>query len=65
MKNTELNKRCPWRETGVWLMGDTHVHHRQEGLERVVDMAASHNCDFLAFIEHSFYTNPLWLEIAE
>ncbi len=59
MKNTESSKRCPWRETGVWLMGDTHVHHRQEGLERVVDMAASHQCDFLAFTEHSFYTDHL------
>ncbi|MHC4714565.1 MAG: CehA/McbA family metallohydrolase domain-containing protein [Planctomycetota bacterium] len=40
-------------------MGDTHVHHRQEGLERVVDMAASHGCDFLAFAEHSFHTEYL------
>ena len=59
MKGSDLNERCPWRDSGVWLMGDTHVHHRQEGLERVVDLAASHGCDFLAFAEHSFYTDHL------
>jgi len=46
----------PWHDTGVWLMGDTHVHHRQTGLERVVEGAARFGCDYLAFTEHSFHT---------
>ncbi len=52
-------RRLPWRETGVWLMGDTHCHHRQTGLERVVDKASEYACDYLAFTEHSFYTEHL------
>jgi len=40
----------------VWLMGDTHCHHRQSGLERVVARAAEYGCDYLAFTEHGNYT---------
>lgn len=51
--------RLPWRGCGVWLMGDSHVHHRQTGLARVVEEARQHGCDYLAFTEHSFYTECL------
>jgi len=51
--------RLPWHDTGVWLMGDTHAHHRQTGLERVVEAASRFGCDYLAFTEHSFYTEHL------
>lgn len=47
--------RLPWRESGVWLMGDTHVHHRLTGLERIVEVAAGFGCDYLAFTEHAHY----------
>ena len=47
--------RLPWRGTGVWLMGDTHVHHRQSGLGRVVEEASRFGCDYLAFTEHAHY----------
>ncbi len=40
-------------------MGDTHVHHRQTGLERVVDAASQHGCNYLAFTEHAHYTEYL------
>lgn len=54
-----MTTKHPWHDTGVWLMGDTHVHHRQTGLERVVEGAAGFGCDYLAFTEHSFYTEYL------
>ena len=54
-----MTARLPWRDTGVWLMGDTHCHHRQTGLERVVEGAGRYGCDYLAFTEHSFYTEFL------
>lgn len=57
MNGSGSTQRCAWRDTGVWLMGDTHVHHRQTGLVRVVDQSSSFGCDFLAFAEHSFYTD--------
>ena len=54
-----MTARLPWRDTGVWLMGDTHCHHRQTGLKRVADKASEYGCDYLAFSEHSFYTEHL------
>jgi len=54
-----VTTKHPWHDTGVWLMGDTHVHHRQTGLERVVDEASQHGCDYLAFTEHAHYTEYL------
>ena len=53
---SSLTSKHLWHDTGVWLMGDTHVHHRQTGLERTVDEASRHGCDYLAFTEHAHYT---------
>lgn len=54
-----MTTRLPWHDTGVWLMGDTHVHHRQTGLQRVVEQAVRYGCDYLAFTEHSFHAEIL------
>jgi len=54
-----VTAKLPWRGTGVWLMGDTHCHHRQTGLVRVVEGASRFGCDYLAFTEHSFYNEHL------
>jgi len=54
-----VTTKHPWRDTGVWLMGDSHCHHRQSGLERVVEASCRFGCDYLAFTEHSFYTEHL------
>lgn len=54
-----MTTKHPWHDIGVWLMGDTHVHHRQTGLQRVVDEASQYGCDYLAFTEHAHYTEYL------
>jgi hypothetical protein len=40
-------------------MGDTHIHYRQLGLERVVEEASRFGCQYLAFTEHAQYTEYL------
>ena len=40
-------------------MGDTHIHYRQIGLERVVEEASRFGCQYLAFTEHAQYTEYL------
>jgi hypothetical protein len=35
-----VTHKHPWHDTGLWLMGDTHIHYRQIGLERVVEEAS-------------------------
>jgi hypothetical protein len=49
----------PWHDTGLWLVGDTHIHYRQIGLERVVEEASRFGCQYLAFTEHAQYTEYL------
>ena len=42
----------PWRDSGIWLTGDTHTHHRLIGGERLLD-GASRYCDFIALTSHA------------
>ena len=43
--------RLPWRDTGVWLAGDTHCHYRLVGVEALV-AHASGRCDFIGVASH-------------
>jgi len=43
--------RLPWRESGVWLSGDTHAHYRLVGFEEFVERSAE-RCDFQAVTSH-------------
>ena len=51
MKREAEGERLPWRETGVWLAGDTHAHYRLVGFEALVSEARRH-CDFLVLASH-------------
>ncbi|MEW6355304.1 MAG: hypothetical protein AB1696_03185 [Planctomycetota bacterium] len=44
--------KAPWRQSGVWLAGDTHAHYRNVGVERLA-AEASPFCDFIAITSHS------------
>ena len=50
--NQDLPRILPWRNTGVWLAGDTHTHHRLIGGEKLLD-GASECCDFIALTSHA------------
>ena len=46
------SRQLPWRETGVWLKGDTHTHHRLIGGAEMLAGAAPY-CDFIALTSHA------------
>jgi len=48
--------RIPWRESGSWLVGDTHMHYRNVGLDRLAAESARH-CDFIAVTSHAHRTD--------
>ena len=45
-------KELPWRDCGVWLVGDTHMHYRNVGLERLA-AEASARCGFIGVTSHA------------
>lgn len=52
MKRQDRTDRIPWRDSGVWLVSDTHVHYRLEGIEKILAGAEPH-CDVIGFTEHA------------
>lgn len=48
----EVNRQHPWRSSGVWLMGDTHTHHRLIGGAEML-AGADPRCDFVALTSHA------------
>lgn len=51
-----IEDKLPWRDSGVWLMGDTHMHTTtSDGSHSVDDLASNavkYGCDFIAITNH-------------